>query len=83
MVFSFLLLHTVSLQKTSSYCFEIEKWYGNEACYLFCFKTLVELRRLPTLLQMPKSNIKFCSIPLNPGQYVSDFETEVYHSAES
>lgn len=47
MVFSFLLLSTVSIQKTSSYCFEVEKLYGNEACYLFCFKTLVELRSLP------------------------------------
>lgn len=28
-------------------------------------------------------NVKFLSIPLNPGQYVSDFETQVYHAEES
>lgn len=53
MTFSFLLLHSPFLQNTLSYCFEVEKCYGNEACYLFCFKSLVELR-LPTSLQMPK-----------------------------
>jgi len=54
MIFSFLLLHMASLQKTSSYHFEAEEFYGSEACYLFCFKTVVELRRLPALLQMPR-----------------------------
>lgn len=39
-----------------------------------CFKTLIELRRLSTSNAKVKGKVKF---------YSSDFETEVYHTAES
>lgn len=35
MIFSFLLLHNPSSQKTFSCHSEAEKCYGNEACYFF------------------------------------------------
>lgn len=56
------------IQYSVSYCYthllykklrtissEVEKCYGNEAYLLFYFKTLVELRRLPTL--MPREGV--------------------------
>lgn len=74
-----------------SYCYihplykkkkKVGKCYESETCYLFCFKTSVELRRFThfTSDAEVKDNIKFCSIQLNPRQYLSNFETEVYRN---
>lgn len=72
MIFSFLLLHNPSFQKTFSCHFEAEKCYGNEACYFFIFIFLnlsgTEKVTHFTSIAKVEGNVKICCILLRKTQ---------------
>lgn len=73
-------MYTLFTKKPQIFYFEKRAYVvisQSEACYLFCFKTLVELRGTHfTSDAEVKDNI--LQIQLNPLQYLSDFEIEIY-----